>query len=849
VERFRLGWKQCRHHCAGKSNMLSDTSGFPGREFSHQILTGAWPGIESTDLRLQGDQEAQAAKEVRDAADRSRGVANDFLQIGAGRFTDATHRGYMSDAALQDAKADFHAAYDKTLNSAADKIDSAKSRLEHIDWQAHEEISQLRQAGSSSAALENAIVLAAHTAAMAHSTAVGAEIGGLGKDLAGHTAPVPGEHEIPGSAYPGKMFREGLYASSPNDDHIFAVGNGDGEDAPHGRGSDRAGSEHGSSSGGENSTDSSRGDGTSGTNQEPSEHAAGEAQNHQALPGVRGDDRAGSVNGVSDGPAGSGSAGPAGLSPLTGALPGAGGGSSGGGSGGGSGLLGGGSSGLSSAFQSGRGVPTSGAAGLGSGPGSGGLGGLTQGVGTPGGGAAGGAPVNPAGEFARNFSAAAMSSPPPAVPQPASAPPTSPPSGAGAPGPAAPISSSAPPAAAGSVAPPVSPMQGVMGGAPPPPPVGSASAGGAGLAPVGSEVARHVGGSPGPATAPAGNPTPAGVAASGASGAAGGAATASMTTGLDPTSRGRASNRGHEVIPDQHLFTAIQLVYELMYGSRVYQGGIEWCVGVFLTPGGAPETVVTSNEGAGYVPAGVFLPRSARLLFVDPLADDEFRETWFGRANPVATMVAYAELRRREDGTLPLYAVAAGAMMSDTTNLGPAEEAGVEYVHLCHPNASPYKGSTEGDQVLDAAHMHRLELADRPLLRWLRSPDRSMGELVARCGRLTTAAFEAVSARLGDSGLMVPDIGAGIYNRLEYSSGDITDAQWEELHAAIRAAEAESGALRPQDDSSMAAAMYRPRHDLARLLELLYWWKPQGEQRSILFMEIAYAARQLVDSE
>ena len=152
-------------------------------------------------------------------------------------------------------------------------------------------------------------------------------------------------------------------------------------------------------------------------------------------------------------------------------------------------------------------------------------------------------------------------------------------------------------------------------------------------------------------------------------------------------SSARLSNRGHEVIPDEHLSTAIQLVYELMHGSRVYQGGIEWCVGIFLTPGGAPETVVTSNEGAGYVPAGVFLPRSAGLLFADPLADSEFREKWFGQANPVATMVAYAELRRREDGTLPLYALAAGAWFTDTTNLGPAEEAGVEHVHLCHPDA------------------------------------------------------------------------------------------------------------------------------------------------------------------
>jgi hypothetical protein len=339
-------------------------------------------------------------------------------------------------------------------------------------------------------------------------------------------------------------------------------------------------------------------------------------------------------------------------------------------------------------------------------------------------------------------------------------------------------------------------------------------------------------------------------AAAGGTGVAGGAATASMTTGVDPAARVRASTRGHEVIPDAHLLTAIQLVYELMYGSRLYQAGLEWCVGIFLTPGAAPEIVVTSNEGASYVPAGVFLPRSAALLFSDPLADSAFRNEWFGRANPVETMVAYAELRRRDDGTLPLYAVAAGAQTTDYTNLAPAEEAGVEHVHLCYANASPFKGSDRGDQVLDAAHMHRLELVDRPLLRWLGDREGSLGELVERCGRLTTAAYEAVSARLGDSGLMVPDIGAGIYNRLEYSSGDIIDAQWTELVRAIDAAQSDSAAQRPNSESPpMAAAMYRPRHDLARLLELLYWWKPQGEERSILFMEIAYAARQLVDSE
>ena len=225
--------------------MLSDSSDFPGREFSRQILTGSWPGIDPTDLRLQGQQEAQAANEVREAADGSRRVADDFTQIGAGRFTDATHRGYMSDATLYEAKADFHDAYDKTLNSAADKVDSAKSRLEHIDWEAHDKISQLRQAGSSTAAFENAIVAAARTAALSHATAVGAEIAGLGKDLAGHTPPLPGSDQIPGSAYPGKMYQESPHTSTPNDDNIFAAGNGDEGDTPSGRGSDNVGSEHG----------------------------------------------------------------------------------------------------------------------------------------------------------------------------------------------------------------------------------------------------------------------------------------------------------------------------------------------------------------------------------------------------------------------------------------------------------------------------------------------------------------------------------------------------------------------------------------------------------------------------
>ncbi|MFV8176776.1 hypothetical protein [Mycolicibacterium peregrinum] len=291
-------------------------------------------------------------------------------------------------------------------------------------------------------------------------------------------------------------------------------------------------------------------------------------------------------------------------------------------------------------------------------------------------------------------------------------------------------------------------------------------------------------------------------------------------------------------------------MFELMYGSRVFDGALEWCVGVFRTPSGSMETVVTSNEGAGYIPGGVFLPRSARMLFADSLVDSEFRDQWFGRSNPVETMVAYAELRRGEDGRLPLYALAASVVSSEymSVNLAPAEEAGVEHVHLCYRDDSPLHPS-DGDQVLDAAHVHRLDVIDPALMRWMEAPERELSELVARCARLTTAAFEATSARLGTSGLVLPDPVVGVYNWLEYSGGDISEAQWADLLASLKFLVAEASALRPTNDAEYSVENYRRRHDIARLAELLYWWQPLGEEKSILFMELAYCARQIVDGE
>lgn len=317
-----------------------------------------------------------------------------------------------------------------------------------------------------------------------------------------------------------------------------------------------------------------------------------------------------------------------------------------------------------------------------------------------------------------------------------------------------------------------------------------------------------------------------------------------MGAGLLGSAKGAAGNRVGDAPRDPLLADAVQLVFRLMHASRYYPA-LDWCVAVFRSEG-VTETVVTSNEGAGYIPVGVFLPRSARHLFSDPLVGEDFQDQWFGYTDPVATMMAYAELRRGEDGALPVHALAASSLMGGA--LAVAEEAGVEHLHLCNKSESPYEGSNV-DFVLDELHMHRLGVVDPQLLSWMHASDRTLAEITARADELSTKAFHATSARLGSSQIMIPVIGAAVFNQL--SNGEVVDdALWDELFSEMRLAQATSGAARPVADGGLGVEVYRCRHDIVRLLEMLYWWRPVGDENaageSICFTELAYSAGQIV---
>lgn len=145
---------------------------------------------------------------------------------------------------------------------------------------------------------------------------------------------------------------------------------------------------------------------------------------------------------------------------------------------------------------------------------------------------------------------------------------------------------------------------------------------------------------------------------------------------------------------------AAALAWQLQHACRSVGFPLDWAVGVFRSDSGA-ETVVMSAEGSGYVPAGVYVPRNARLLVADPLVDKAFRDEWFGWPDPAQVMVEYA--RRRTGSGWELVAAATNGPVEHFRNFG------VEYADSCTYERSPLSVDYPAPG-LDELHAHRLQL-------------------------------------------------------------------------------------------------------------------------------------------
>lgn len=83
-------------------------------------------------------------------------------------------------------------------------------------------------------------------------------------------------------------------------------------------------------------------------------------------------------------------------------------------------------------------------------------------------------------------------------------------------------------------------------------------------------------------------------------------------------------------------------VSDLAAASSVVYPVLQWAVAVARGSSGLPELWVATNEGNGFIPAGVFIPR-AMALAARFDADFDFR--WFGWTHPAETAVAQSVAR------------------------------------------------------------------------------------------------------------------------------------------------------------------------------------------------------------
>ncbi|TXI57995.1 hypothetical protein [Mycolicibacter arupensis] len=259
---------------------------------------------------------------------------------------------------------------------------------------------------------------------------------------------------------------------------------------------------------------------------------------------------------------------------------------------------------------------------------------------------------------------------------------------------------------------------------------------------------------------------------------------------------------------------------------------IDWCAGVFRSADGAADMVVVSNAGFGYVPAGVYVPRTARVIGSDPLVDEAFRNRWFGWADPARILIEYGRLRP-EGWRL----VAAATTTDDVDAL---RDNGIEYRIAQRPD-SPNLLSRP---MLDADHQHRLELEHRdlherltPLLdadleRWMRE-------------RVAVPLGQAAVHSLVSSGVDCPDELRVVWRALMDEQRTPTQAEWGAFSDRCRGAYLEPDFSRPVGDplpgmSSRPQAVYEKPWRLARTMELVLSW--YADPPVLPLADMAYAA-------
>lgn len=285
---------------------------------------------------------------------------------------------------------------------------------------------------------------------------------------------------------------------------------------------------------------------------------------------------------------------------------------------------------------------------------------------------------------------------------------------------------------------------------------------------------------------------------------------------------------------------AKELAWKLQHAAQEVEYPIEWAVGVFRSPSGT-ETVITSNDGSSYIPAGVFVPRSVRVLSTDPLVDTLFRQLWFGWGDPARVLIEYAQLRAEMGWRL------VAAATTGVVNV--LRDAGVEHPPSCTRQTNPWRqeGVEIPAPVLDGMHEHRLaalwpDVYPRLLRVMDADPifqDRIVAGVSASLIRSATTQAQAV-----DDGIPAP-----IRQVWMARGGDRepTVQQWAEYDAEAKSFNATTAIFRPAfvngstadpGDILQERARYRAHWLVARTAEHVGGWS----SRPLPLPDMCYAA-------
>lgn len=346
---------------------------------------------------------------------------------------------------------------------------------------------------------------------------------------------------------------------------------------------------------------------------------------------------------------------------------------------------------------------------------------------------------------------------------------------------------------------------------------------------------------PGTSTAATMPASSSGASSSGSSGGVG-AGTASTTPtvipGGVPTPAAGAARAAKKLGPDAVQAAAVAWALGKACEKRLYP--VSWTVGVFRSST-ASETVVMSSEGSGYVPEGVYLPRSVHLLVSDPLVDNEFRSKWFGWADPAEVLMEYASLRRSQDWAL---VAAATTARPDALRL-----SGVEYAAV-----NPYTGQEAPPGIpagweppsLDDMHTHRLALEYPDFY------DRLMAVANAESTRLNERVMFPLTQRLMAAALTLSEVPSQLRDawRTVEANAEKSWQNWDSYRSAYATFAMTVGAnspggtggvgadLRPEDVPVEMHQRYRDLWKAARAMEFMLGWS----RSPLPLVDMVYAA-------